>query len=1185
MDGDEAMGGWRDVRTPVGEPGDHHPGVPGPGRGTTTPGGAGWRGAWPRRHRDVARCAALALAAAAGCATAGPQLLDLDGAGRHAPVVRHEDGTWRVHAGPELGTATRLAMARRPGWHWAAGGDFDGNGTDDVLLRRTDGAWAYYPFDGGAVVDAGRGWANLTKRPEWRVVGVGDFNDDGRDDVLLRRLDGAWVYYPMNGRRAIAAEFGWANLPRSLDWRMAGVGDFDGDGRDDVLLRHVRGGWRVYPMNGRRVVPERAADVGFAGEVAWRVVSVGDFDADGRADVLLRHTSGRWRWQGATGGGVVSRDLELPRDWHWRLAGVGDLDGDGGDDVLLRHVDGRWRTHAALDGAPVAATPAMPPELAWRIAAPPVHIPDPALRARVRAALALGTEVPITRRALSGLEALEANGAGVSDLSGLGLATGLRDLELGAVSRVHGTPKSVVDDIAELASLVQLARLRLTDHGLTDVSPLSGLSGLEDLDLTVNRIADIGPLARLSRLRTLRMDHNRVRDLAPLAGLRQLHTLSLDDNDVADLAPLGGLSSLRRIHMHWNDIEDVAPLAALTELTFLRVESNRISDIAPLASLGKLTVLSLYRNPISDLSALSELTGLTFLGLGKNDISDVSPLRRLTNLTYLSLGENAIADITPLSDMRRLRRLEIESNDIVDIKPLAAFTELRWLELDDNAIVDIGALANLTALTHLGLAGNRIVDIAALRDLREVEWLDLGGNEIVDIAALEFLTGLEDLDLSYNRIADISPLAANAGLGDGDSIDLRGNPLSDESRETVVVVLADRGAQVETPVRWDHDYLHDDVVVVLPVDEDVAAETVYTGLPLRDYAAEFYSHFRDEFDFLMFFSNLDDFSDHEKAPYVGIYQPVRNDVAGTGRRQYYDNRYRSRERLKGVIHFPYNRALMHGPSLHEILHAWANFAVPTAVGAHWGFSSANGQLGGFDLADLEELGGGRYAAGRFGTFANGGNRPPYSPIELYFAGYLPPEEVPDLWVAEDAHWVRTEDDAFARTDAGDAVFQADRVRTYTIDDIVARHGARDPAMGEAQWHFRAALVLLTDEDHPATPEQLDTLTEHAAWFSRRGSDGRPGLHNFHEATRGRGSFTLDGLAAARRATAGLPARLPASYGTVPPAHASLVDGTCVIVDPARVGESMPVATRPAAAGGGFVSEREPGRLGGRPPSP
>ena len=1142
---------------------------------STTPSGQTSRGHDAAGYATLA--GVLALAASAGTATAGPRLLDLQGTGPQAAVVRHDDGTWHAYGGQELATPVTLPMTRNPDWHWAASGDFDGNGTDDVLLRRTDGVWAYYPTDGGNVVDTGRGWSNLTRNLDWRLVGVGDFNDDGRDDVLLRRGNGGWAYYAMNGRRVIAEESGWANLPRRLDWRIAGVGDFDGDERDDVLLRNVDGAWRLYPMEGRRMVRERVANLGFAGDVAWRLVSVGDFDADGRDDVLLRHTSGRWRWQTSTGDAVASHHPPIPRDWRWRLAAVGDVDGDGGDDVLLRHVDGRWRSYSGLGGPAVARTPAMPADLAWRIGTPPVHIPDPALRRRLRAALALSAEFPITRRALSGLEALRANGAGVSDLSGLGLATGLRELELRATSSAHGTPKSVVNDITELASLVQLTRLSLSNHGLTDISPVSTLTRLEYLALNVNRIVDIGPLAALSRLSTLWLVHNRIQDLAPLAGLENLHALYLDDNDVADLAPLSGLSSLRTLYMHWNEIEDVAPLAALTDLTSLRLESNRITDISPLANLRELSLLSLYRNRISNVSALSELTALVWLGLGKNDITDLSPLQKLTDMWSLWLDENAISDITPLSDMQQLRRLELESNDIVDITALAALTKLERLTLDDNAIVDIGPLADLTALTHLELAGNQIVGVSALRDLRQVERLNLSGNLIVDIAALEYLTELEELDLSYNRIADIAPLAANAGLGDGDSIDLRGNPLSSASLTTVVPVLVDRGAQVQTPVRWDHDYVHDDVVVILPIDRDVARETVYTGLPLRDYAGEFYSHFQDEFDFLMFFSNLDDISQHENSRYYGIYLHVRNDVEGTGLRRYYDNRYQSRERLKGVIHFPYNRALMNGPSLHEILHAWANFSVPTAVGAHWGFSSANGQLGGFDLANLEELGEGRYAAGRFGTFANGGNGPPYSPIELYFAGFLAPEEVPDLWVAADGQWARASDGNLERTTAGSAIFEAADVRTYSIDDIVERSGQRVPPMGEAQWHFRAALILLTDDDHPATPEQLAVLSEHAAWFSQRGSDDRSWLHNFYEATQGRGSITLDGLGAVRRAAAGLPADMPASYGSVPPPHASLIDGRCVIVDLARVGESMPAMLRRAVPGRGFVAEEEPGR--------
>ena len=594
--------------------------------------------------------------------------------------------------------------------------------------------------------------------------------------------------------------------------------------------------------------------------------------------------------------------------------------------------------------------------------------------------------------------------------------------------------------------------------------------------------------------------------------------------------------------MHWNELEDVTPLAALSEITFLRLESNRITDISPLAKLKDLSLLSVYRNSISDVSPLSELTALTFLGLGRNDITDITPLAGLTNMHLLWLDHNAISDVTPLSEMRALRKLYLQSNDIDDISPLSRMTSLEALQLDDNAITDIDALANLTAITELQLQQNQITDISPLGDLRKLQNLNLSRNEIVEIAALEFLTELDELDLSYNRIADIAPLSANAGLGDGDSINLRGNPLNDEAFETVVPALAGRGVQVDTPVPWPRDAVHNDVVVILPVDEDIATETVYTGLPLHDYAARLYTRYRDEFDFLMFFSNLDDIGDHDNARYYGIYQHVRNDVEGTGQRKYYDSGYGSRERLKGVIHFPYNTALMDGPSLHEILHTWANFAVPTAVGGHWGFSSANGQLGGFDFANLVDLGEGRYTAGPFGTVANGGNGPAYSPVELYFAGFLPAEEVPDLWVADDGRWVIEEDGTVARTEGGNAIFQAQNVRTYTIDDIVERNGARVPTMGEAQWDFRAALVLLTDDDHPATQDQLDRLSEHAAWFSLRGSDDRSWLHNFYEATASRGSITLDGLAAARKAAAGTPTGLPASYGPVPPAHASLIDG-------------------------------------------
>ena len=343
--------------------------------------------------------------------------------------------------------------------------------------------------------------------------------------------------------------------------------------------------------------------------------------------------------------------------------------------------------------------------------------------------------------------------------------------------------------------------------------------------------------------------------------------------------------------------------------------------------------------------------------------------------------------------------------------------------------------------------------------------------------------------------------------------------------------------------------LYNDNVVILRVAENIIRDdgagggthpiTFSFNLPIEEYVRLIYSVFDDAFDFLMFIANVDE--DVPGRGSLNFYSRVRNDVEGIGLQRFYDNAYGSAERLKGVLYFSSNHItrrahpLPYGPSLHEIMHKWANFLVPTALGGHWGFTSANGQLGGFDNATLQDLGDGRYAA----DFNIGGNARAYSPIELYLAGYLPPEEVPDLLVAEGAEWVK-EEGRIAKTSEGYHMFTAERWRTYTIDDIVALDGPRVPAWSESQRHFRAAVVLLTDDDHPATLWQLRGLSANVVQFSRRGGDDLEGFHNYYEATRGLGSITMDGLLAARKAATGAPTALPASFGEAPSA---IVDST------------------------------------------
>ena len=199
---------------------------------------------------------------------------------------------------------------------------------------------------------------------------LGDFDGDGNDDVLLRHDDGRWHFYPMDGG-AVLAGSGAVSLTADLAWQVAGIGDFNGDGRADVLLRHKGGRWRFHPMDGGAVLDGGGA-ASLTADLAWQVAGVGDFDGDGNDDVLLRKTDGRWYFYPMDGRTVLAGrgTASLPADLAWQLAGVGDFDGDGKADVLLRHDDGRWRFYP-MDGRAVLAgsgAASLTADLAWQVA-------------------------------------------------------------------------------------------------------------------------------------------------------------------------------------------------------------------------------------------------------------------------------------------------------------------------------------------------------------------------------------------------------------------------------------------------------------------------------------------------------------------------------------------------------------------------------------------------------------------------------------------------------------------------------------------------------------------------------------------------------------------------------------------------------------------------------------------------
>ena len=323
-----------------------------PGMGSLTRYAAVFTG-WRRLCVLTALLCGVATPAAADTHESGvtpaPVLGDLNGDGRDDVLLRHENGRWfyypmdgRSHITDQRGYAD---LTRNLDWQFAGIGDLNGDERDDVLMRHTDGRWFYYPMDGRYHITGERGLAGLTRNLDWHVVGIGDLNGDGKDDVLLRNKNGRWYYYPMNGRRYLADERGYADLTRDLDWQVAGIGDLNGDGRDDVLLRHTDGRWDYYPMDGRNPIADQRGLAGLTRNLAWSVAGIGDLNGDGRDDVLLRHTDSRWYYYPMNGRRFLTDArgyAGLTRNLAWQVAGIGDLNGDGRDDVLLRHADSRW---------------------------------------------------------------------------------------------------------------------------------------------------------------------------------------------------------------------------------------------------------------------------------------------------------------------------------------------------------------------------------------------------------------------------------------------------------------------------------------------------------------------------------------------------------------------------------------------------------------------------------------------------------------------------------------------------------------------------------------------------------------------------------------------------------------------------------------------------------------------------
>jgi len=194
-------------------------------------------------------------------------------------------------------------------------GDFNGDGEEDILWRNTaDGDNTVWLMTGTTY--GGTASLPVETNLSWDICATGDFNNDGKIDILWRnRTDGSNKAWLMNG----TTRLGEVSLSPDTDgdWDIVGAGDFDGDGKADILWRHTTtGSNRVWMMNG--TTPVKTVVLPSAG-TDWQIAGVGDYDGNGKPDIFWRNTGdGRdsvWLMDGASRHGALTLTRVTDNDW------------------------------------------------------------------------------------------------------------------------------------------------------------------------------------------------------------------------------------------------------------------------------------------------------------------------------------------------------------------------------------------------------------------------------------------------------------------------------------------------------------------------------------------------------------------------------------------------------------------------------------------------------------------------------------------------------------------------------------------------------------------------------------------------------------------------------------------------------------------------------------------------------
>jgi hypothetical protein len=322
---------------------------------------------------------------------------DLDGDGCDELAVSYvKDGTNGSYAGrvdvisgkthQKIRSLYGDGTADQFGSSLALAGDVDADGTADILVGSpyhrvggvTRGLARVHSGKDGSVI-----WSIVGESGDffgYDVAGAGDVDADGHDDILVgapkdgtagAQAGAALVYSGRDG--ALLHTLLGENPGEQAGTTVAGLGDVDGDGCDDVLVGSPNdsaagdhaGGVSVWSgRTGNRIeklVGDAVGDVFGLG-----LASIGDVDFDGVPDFAVgapgNDALGDWTGQVKVYSGADRRALETllggtaGEAFGYQLAGGGDVNGDGVPDFAVTSQSWRLPTNVSVGRVTVYET-------------------------------------------------------------------------------------------------------------------------------------------------------------------------------------------------------------------------------------------------------------------------------------------------------------------------------------------------------------------------------------------------------------------------------------------------------------------------------------------------------------------------------------------------------------------------------------------------------------------------------------------------------------------------------------------------------------------------------------------------------------------------------------------------------------------------------------------------------------